>query len=479
MCDFLKKLLSWIWKNDDDTEQSNVKLEKSEINNVKNIDENIVKTMLTRLYALNQKIVIFQESFPEKYENFKERIQKLINKYEFSLKKYQDELTYEIDPEKDGEMLGLVLILEEEVENFIQKEVKFEIINKQLQKIILKLNILYNVTVVHCKKEEQNKAMKQNKRAIDKEFKIVNEFKNCKYLLEDNRLKNEIIKLISYLDYEVFKISIRNSNTEPIEVIKKLAIIVKFNNFDYAYNFEAFFEEELAQINSLIQQIQEYEQRKLLKEEYNMILNDITSSKENEKKLLDSNFWAKFFNLESRIFELLIDCKIEKEKIKIKISSEINITVKEDEVITSPKANIYLALLKVFSKTQNDKIILVMKLLKNLSNDITYKEIYFILVLFEIDNVIQDFSEDFEDIIKYLKKYPYDKQTIYEKKKKVLNSSNNEYIFVFTLEECEQELIEVLEKINMDFKNIKNNIFFNKIYFNGLTNVINSFRRNK
>ena len=464
--DFFKKVFGWSWKDD---KKDEVNSEKSNVDNA----EDITKTMITRLYVLNQKIVVFQESFPEEYKKFQEQINKLTNKYEYSLKNYQKDLTYEINPENDGELLGKVLMLEDEIENFIQKEVKFEIISKQLQKLILKLNILYNVTITHNKKEEKEKAMAQVQRAIVLEFKIVQEFKNCKYLLEDNRLNNEIIKLISYVDYEIFKNSIRNSSIEPIEALKKLAIMVEFNKFDYVYNFKAFFEEELAQINLLILQIPEHEQRKLLKEEYNKILNNITEFNEDNRILLPK-FWTNFFDLESNIFELLVDYNVEKENIKIKISSGINIEVKEDEVITSPKANTYLSLLKVFSKIQDDKIILVMKLLKNLSNDITYKEIYFLLVLFEIDNIIQDFPSEFEDIEKYQKKYPYSEKIIFKKKKKVLHSNCNEYIFVFTLEECEEELLEVLKQINMDFKVVKNNIFFNKIYFNGLTNVSSS-----
>ena len=51
------------------------------------------------------------------------------------------------------------------------------------------------------------------------------------------------------------------------------------------------------------------------------------------------------------------------------------------------------------------------------------------------------------------------------------------YVYVFSLEEYEKGLIRVLKQLKIDFKNVENKIFINKIYFSGLTTVINSFNQ--
>ena len=64
-----------------------------------------------------------------------------------------------------------------------------------------------------------------------------------------------------------------------------------------------------------------------------------------------------------------------------------------------------------------------------------------------------------------------------QKKDLVLNSSNIfEYIYVFTIEEHEQELLDLLKQLKIDFKNVDNKIFMNEIYFSGLTTVVNSLK---
>lgn len=437
-----------------------------------------IQLTLTKINILNQKIKIFEENFPDKYKSFKTRIEELKRKYDICLKASKEDLTYEIDPEKDGEYLAKILKLENEVESFIQKEVMFDIINKKLQKLIVKLNVLYNVSVVHIMDKEQQKVMEQVERARSLEFKIVDEIKSYEYLLKDMRIKDELIKLISYLDYEIYKLTIRNSNITPEEALRNLAIIVKFEKFDYNVNFKAFVEEDLAQINNLTEKVHEQEYQKVLKNDYNKIFTDITYSKEEMQILLDKNFWLNIFCLESNAFELLRESETKKEDIKIKVTSQLNISITEDDVLDLPKVNTYIFLLKIFSKTQDNRILLVMKLLKNISNEITYREIYFLLVLFEILDTVREHSDElFENIKKYVKKYNYESKTIKQKKEQVLCLNNNQYVYVFTLESSEHEMLEELKKLNMDFKNDNNKIFLNKIYFKALTNVVNSLEK--
>lgn len=115
------------------------------------------KTLMTRLYILEQEITMFNKDFPKEYEAFMERIETLRKDYISTLEELNKTLTFEIDPEIDGYKTGEVIKLERDVKVFIEKEVKFGIISKRLECLILKLNILYNVSVFHFKECEKQK----------------------------------------------------------------------------------------------------------------------------------------------------------------------------------------------------------------------------------------------------------------------------------------------------------------------------------
>ena len=437
----------------------------------------VVKMTMTRLYMLRQKITVFKESFPDSYIFFEDQIRKLEKSYNDSLTSIKQNLTFEIDPEKDGENLARILKLEKDVEVFIEKEVKFDILIKKLQRLIVKLNILYNVSVTHTHLSEKEKVIIQTMRAINVEGKIVQEFKCCEYLLKDMRLKDEIVGLISYLSYQIFKLLLRNSDITPSEALKKLVIFTEFDGLDYEALFEAFLEDELEELVGLIEQIQDEECHKILRNKYKKIYAQLACSQDDNQILINIEFWTYIFDFESKLCNILKENGIDKDKIKIEIISRMNIHVTEKDVLVLPKTNTYMALLDVFSKTNNQRITLVLKLLKNISDDITYKEIYFLLLLFDVLDVVKEVSNELiDDLEKYLKKYPYNNSILLHKKEQVLYSSNSEYIYVFTLEEYEKELIEVLKKLKIDFKNVENKIFMNEIYFSGLTTVINSLK---
>ncbi len=78
---------------------------------------------------------------------------------------------------------------------------------------------------------------------IEKE--IVSQFKASDYILNDKQLKERIINLLAYVNYERFKTSIRNSKELPNDIVKKLIIVEQFDKFDYITSFKAFFKEEI------------------------------------------------------------------------------------------------------------------------------------------------------------------------------------------------------------------------------------------
>lgn len=104
------------------------------------------------------------------------------------------------------------------MEAFIEKEVKFDIIVKKLQRLIVKLNILYNVSVTHIKSNEREKAITQTMRAICVGDRIIQDFKSCEYLLKDIQLKDKIVGLVSYLSYQIFKLLLRNSDITQLKL---------------------------------------------------------------------------------------------------------------------------------------------------------------------------------------------------------------------------------------------------------------------
>ena len=205
-----------------------------------------------------------------------------------TLEKSKEKLTFEIDPEINGAKKEEIIKIEREVESFINKEVRFKKISQKLQKLIVMLNTLYNVSIVHSKPNEKQKALQQLENAKNKTIEIAKEFKTSEEILKDPRLKERVIDLISYAEYLTLKISIRNSNQTPEETIKSLTIIRDFKNFDYINAFLAFVIEEIScGIRNKISILS------------NELLGKITQK---ERKLLEETFY------EENFLHLLLKC---------------------------------------------------------------------------------------------------------------------------------------------------------------------------
>jgi len=182
---------------------------------------------------------------------------------------------------------------------------------------------------------------------------------------------------------------------------------------------------------------------------------------------------------ESNLLEMLKMCGVEKEKVKVKLIGKMDITVVEKDVLVSPVANANVALVGIFATTHDERVLLLIKLLKSMSKDITYKEIYFLSLLFDAIEVIQSIPNDLiKHIDKYITKYPYNKKTIINRKQEVINASNKEYVVIFSLDNYAEEIVKTLKNLNLDFKVVNGNVFVNSFYFNGLDNVLSSLKTN-
>ena len=426
---------------------------------------------LSTLYILEQKISIFKEEFASEYMQFITRIENIRKEYLETLEKSKVDLTYEINPEKDGKMLGKILKLEADINRFVEKDIKFNFISKQLQNLITKLNILYNVSIFHSKEEEKKKVIAQTERAKIQEKRLVEQFEKNNYLIEDIQINERFATLISYIDYEIFKVSMRNSTQKPDEITFNKNVKTELEE----KLFKAFMEEELTNIKRKIEQIKDAEDIEVINKYFDKI--ECYLANTNKILLEDTGVWKNLLKLEDTIIEILILKGVDKDLIKIDIISKMNINVKEEEVLNMPKETAYLALINIYSKTTDERIFLVLKFLKNISSNITYKEIYFILVLFDAIDIVKDIPNELNIYMyKYIKKYPYSDKKLQKRKKKVFKIKNKQYQEIFTLKEYEPKVLKTLEELEIDFLIDSNKVFINEFYFKGLNNVTKSLQ---
>ena len=436
------------------------------------------RTLISKLYLLEQQIEVLKNDFPEKYDEFLGKIRKINEKYNSTLIELKKDLTFEIDPEINSSMILEVNRLEREISKFIDNEVKFYMISNKLQTLIVKINILYNVSICHYKDSDKEKVMAQIERAKEVEQSIIQDFKGSSYILNDNQLRDRIITLLYYLDYEILKTILRNTRSKIDDIIDELTKDCEFKRFDILGAFKAYVQDEISDLEDIIYLVKDENYRQIFQKQISKMIKEVTFS--DDSYMLNHDFWNSFLLLESNILEAIKECDTSKDiddKAKIKLIDRINIEVLESDVITKAKTNAYISLMQIFSTTRNEKILLLIKLFKKLSNDVTYKEIYFLIQLFDVLEVIKSVPNSLEKYIKrYEEKYPYDTKTIEKKKNRILESKEelNKYLVVID-SNCDDIAIDLLEKLNFDFKFEGDKILLNSFYFNGLENVLDSF----
>lgn len=433
------------------------------------------RTLMTKLYELEQEIEVFKRELPNEYSYYLDKIENIRKTYNSSLEEIREQMTFEIDPELNSKMHGDINKLEREIKRFIESEVKFDSLSKKLQMLTVRLNILYNASIRHP--NERGKVISQILTALNTEMEIAQEFKECSYILEDKQLRDRIVTLLSYADYQNFKTSLRNSSINPEQMVEKLVLYAQFKDFDYIAAFKAFLEDELSDLGDLLQLISEEQYRRVFEKEIAALLKEIAYATDIKAHLLDTAFWRRVFELESSLLEFLKGCNaVDEDLIKVKLIERMKIQAKESEAVTSPKTNAYLALTKVYSTIRDERIWLLTKLFKRVSDEVTYKGIYFLLQLFDALSVIQNTPNSLsKHMEKYIIKYPYDSKTIMKKKMYVLTSSSKkQYITAFALDDDADRIIAILERLNIDFKVENCNICINSFYFNGLENVFSN-----
>lgn len=439
------------------------------------------RTLLTRLDMIEQEISLFENEFPDEYNKFKVEIQTLKQAYNDSLGELSKELRFEIDPDIDSFKTGRVIRLEKEVRKFIECQVKFRDISNCLQRLIVKLNILYNVSIFHSRDSDRRKVISQLEHAIASMTKIAEEFKESDHILADKQLKERVVELISYADYLIFKTTLRNNRTvSPYDCSQRLVILDQFYGFNYIEAFKSFVQNEICDLDDLIDLLEDKKYGQNLKKTQDALLNQLTYQGNLKDVILDRDFWNAEFDFESGLLEMLkLEENVDKDKIKVEILSRMNVAVTEDEVVVLPITQTFMYLMSVFSKTHDQRVFALMKVLKGVSQNVTYKEIYFLLQLFDLVDVVKDTSKELtKHIQKYLEKYPYDSATIKAKMRSVKSASDKEYVVMLKLDNYAKQIIDAMEKLNFDFKVAGDDLLVNSFYFLDLTNVLSSFQSN-
>jgi len=418
-------------------------------------------------------------SFPEKYRYFLGKIEKSEKSYHESIKNLKTELlTLDVHPEESILKRVEVENIQKEIEDFINTEVKAQTAFNKLQVLIGKSNILYNTSILHARPEDKEKVIRQVGRIKEAQSAIIFDVRNNSFINNDIQMKERLMELISYEDYNVFKLELRNSEVDPFDVVNGLAMINYFDGFDYVQAFKAFLEDELSDLGEIISKIDNFSLNRIVKQRMNNLYKAIIESTNFNKTLLDIKFWREYFLVESSTVDFLRQAGLSEDIAKIKILDRLNIDVKLDDLVMSSKMNAFFSAIDSWHETSDTRVYLFIKFIERLQESVTYKDLYFVAVLFNVVNIFMRTSNSLGFYMnKYNNKYHYEEQDLVDKKNQVIGNPSSKYALVF---ECKDDgerdlVLKTLESILLDFKVFDKNVYLNMLYFSGLDNIVGSF----
>lgn len=436
------------------------------------------RSLINKLYSLSKMIKCFEDIYPEKYNEFSIKIETLMKDYQRTLEEYLNsypngDVTFEIDPDKDTKRVYEVINLEKEISYFIDNDFRFSIISKKVQKLCLKLNILYNTSFIYYKESDMQKVEAQTERARDTLKELVEDLKSYNFFVSDKMKREYLIDFISYADYLIFKCNLKNSNTSLAELLNSLVLIKEFVGIDIEIVFRDLVIDELENLEELVEKLQ-------FTNFYEIFLNRILylQSETTIFKIANDMFWRSFLEIESDVLNCL---HLNNQSGDIALLSRFHIDIDENEVFFSVKSQACLTLADIYYKTQDIEVFIVLKLVSLLDDELTYKEVYFILLLFDLVDKITTRKEISKSFVVNIEKqeqnprYEYSKEQIEQKKKYVLKRSGKlgDYVKILSSDDSTiSKVSHTLEEKNFDFVATGNSIYLNTIYFKELKNVI-------
>lgn len=477
--DFMKKLFEKEEAEENSTNSE--ELEEDLSLDLQESDDRFVieqRSLINKIYSLSKMIKCFEDIYPEKYNEFSIKIETLMKDYNDTLDEYLNsysnrKATFEIDPDKDTKRVYEVINLEKEISYFIDNDFRFSIISKKVQKLCLKLNILYNTSFIYYKESDMQKVVAQTERARDTLKELVEDIKSYNFFVSDRMKREYLIDFISYADYLIFKCNLKNSNTSLAELLDSLALRREFVGIDIENAFCNLVIDELENLEELVEKLQ-------FTNFYEIFLNRISylQSETTVFNIENNTLWRSFLEIESDVLNCL---HLNNQSGDIALLSRFHIDINENEVFFSVKSQACLIFADIYYKTQDIEIFIVLKLISLLDDELTYKEVYFILLLFDLVDKItvrKEISRTFIINMGKLKqnpKYEYSKEEIEQKKKYVFERSGKLGSYVKILSSDDSTISKVshtLEEKNFDFVATGNSIYLNTIYFKELKNVI-------
>lgn len=445
------------------------------------------KSMLSKLYSLEQMIKTFENIFPKQYTQFYNKIKCLKEEYQKSLNEYIEAydngiITFEIDPDEDLGKISEVITLENEIKKFIEKDYKYNILLKRVQMLCLKLNILYNTSLLHFNVNEKENAVLQASRASQVLLEVIYDFKSSDLILNDKLRKESLLDYIFYADYLIFKCNIRNSNIDVSDALKNFVSLKHIFGIEQISQIRNFVFEEILNLLKLLEFLKDENYYSNFLQKLQNIQNDIYEDEmDNIKK---NSFWKQLLYLEDNVLNVL-RLSGKDDIAKIKLLNRFNVEFDENEIFFSVKSQACLALADIFFKTKDPNVAIVLKIMYELDDSVTYEEVYFILLLFDLIGLIKLIDEN-GSFVSNIKKqdeiYAYTKKDMEKKKQaiKCIGNQNKVYVRVLYADDYDMKIFtKALINSNFDYIVSGNSIYLNSFYFNELENVKKSLNEKK
>ena len=456
----------------EEDEEDSVQIKENEKIKVKNI-------IFEKLNSLEQYIKMFSLDFPNEYNSFLSSINEQKRLYEEELSNFlgafSGNLSFSIDPEYENKRLTLVYELEGKIKDFVNYTVSYSVYKNKFSKLNYRLCLFYNTLVNSPITAETIR--RQFTFAYSSLQSLYDEAKNTIFFAKDSRKKEELLSHVMYAEYILFKGLVRSKDVQNLGEYKDNCseFYKLFTDSDYNNLIFKFFVEDLEQYQSFINaNLKNYPMYKQIISHCESLQRKLASY---ENSLGDNNYIYELISFENTCSRL---AKSNNVKLNILTPCLLNISPTVDDIVSVK--NTAISALNLIDK-QNAKILL--KVMSNFKHDISWREFYFLCKIFElyadIMNIanIHIFSSIKANFTKYENGYnEYSSQYINEKKQKILQSSSTtkKYILLLTIERKDfTSIYATLNKLNLDFVILGNEVFLNYAYFKGFKNLDSNF----
>ena len=442
------------------------------------------KSIIKKLNFLENRVRIFATMFPNEYARYKSRIDGYKEEYQRELDEYIDayenrKVTFCIDPENESKKINAVYMLENEIDTFIVRDVKFKTWVVKLSELCYKLNILYNVSL---NSSDKKSIFNQATRAINNLENNISELKNEVFFNSDVRKKTEILEYVFYSSYIVFKLFLRCGEVANfIDFKEKIRLDDFFEISEYNTNVLKFVIDDIKNIEKYITaELQNDKMYAALLEKYERLQRQYVES---EKEIATDNvYFEKILKSENTIYGI---ANIHGKEFNVPFSTLIDMSEynKEGSILTAKEYSLFV--LRCISN--NISASMLVQFIERVSDNMTYKEFFFICKIFNLHDIVKEIAVSngitsiTSQFAKLEEKYRsvYSDKEIILKKQKVLRHKNDTVNKYGKFVEIENGMIEQfcneLEGLSLDYYRNGKIIYLNSIYFNGFANIQNAF----